>query len=102
MSNDIFEPITLTFSTCKKSCQHICGVQPYDLGDCYYNNIKFNRELLKLKLQNIPDKMKIKDTKYDYYWINKKILISLIDIFVILITRLETHYTDRTPVYLLK
>jgi len=101
INNDIFEPITLTYSTCKKECKHYCSEHPYDFGDCYYNKVEFKREFLKLNLQNIPDK--IKDLKYDFYWINIKSLKSLIDLFIILISQPHSTigFTDRTPIHLL-
>lgn len=117
--NDIFEPITLTISRCKKECKHCCSNDCYDFGDCYHNNIEYKRELLKLNLHNIPDSMKIKNTENNnndktvlqsdaifngnFYWINIKVLKSLIDLFVILISKPHSTigFTDRTPVYLL-
>ena len=84
IDNDIFEPITLTYSTCKKECSHYCSEYPYDFGDCYNNQVKFKREFLKLKLQNISDK--IKDVKYDFYWININLLKSLTDLFIVLVS----------------
>jgi hypothetical protein len=104
INNDIFEPITLTFSTCKKECLHYYSNHRYDFGDCYYNKVEFKREFLKLNLQNIPDIMKIKDIKDDFYWINKKVLKSLIDLFIILISHPHSTigFTDRTPIHLLQ
>ena len=101
VDNDIFEPITLTYSTCKKGCTHYCSENLYDFGDCYCNRVEFKREFLKLKLQNIPDK--IKDVKYDFYWINVRTLKLLIDLFIILISQPHSTigFTDRTPIHLL-
>ena len=103
VNNNIFEPFTLTISTCKKRCQHLCSDHLYDFGDCYDNNVVFQRELLKLKVENIPDNMKIKDIKDDFYWINIKVLKSLIDLFVVLISPPHSTigFTDRTPIHLL-
>ena len=82
---------------------HLCSDHLYDFGDCYDNNVVFQRELLKLKLENIPDNMKIKDIKDDFYWINIKVLKSLIDLFVVLISPPYSTigFTDRTPIHLL-
>ena len=103
--NDIFEPITYTSSTCKKGCQHKCIVSSYryDFGECYDNKVLFEKQVLKLKLENIPDKMKIKYGKDDFYWINIKVLKSLIDFFIILISKPHSTigFTDRTPIHLL-
>ena len=102
VNNNIFEPFTLTISTCKKGCQHLCSEHLYDFGDCY-NNVVFQREFLKLKVENIPDNMKIKDIKDDFYWINIKVLKSLIYLFIILISPPHSTigFTDRTPTHLL-
>ena len=101
IDNDIFKPITLTYFTCKKECKHYCSEYSYDFGDCHYNQVEFKREFLKLKLQNIPDK--IKDPKYNFYWINIKALKLLIDLFVIIISQPHSTigFTDRTPTHLL-
>lgn len=103
VNNNIFESFTLTISTCKKGCQHLCSDYLYDFGDCYDNKVVFQRELLKLKVENIPDNMKIKDIKDDFYWINIKVLKSLIDLFVVLISPPHSTigFTDRTPIHLL-
>ena len=47
--------------------------------------------------------MKIKYGKDDFYWINIKVLKSLIDLFVVLISppHKTIGFTDRTPIYLL-
>lgn len=101
IDNDIFEPIITTYCTCRKECQHQLSEYTNDFSDCYYNNVEFKREFIKLKLQNIHDK--IKDEKYNFYWINQKVLTSLIDIFIIVISRPHSTigFTDRTPIHLL-
>ena len=103
IENDIFEPITITFSTCNKECQHYCSDNIYDFGDCYHNQAYFTRTFLKLKLENIPDKLKIKDLTHNFYWITVKVLKSLMDYFVILVSIPQSTigFTDRTPTHLL-
>ena len=94
--NDIFEPIRITFTTCRKGCEHKFDGYNYD---CYDFKIEYTREYLRLKLENISGKDKILDT--NYYWINLKVLKSLADYFVILVSNSTDCFTDRTPVHLI-
>jgi len=103
IENDIFEPITITFSTCNKECKHYCSDHFYDFGDCYYNQVEFTRTFLKLKLENISDDLKRKDLTHNFYWINVKVLKCLMDYFIILVSQPHSTFgfTDRTPIHLL-
>jgi len=97
--NDIFEPITITYTTCRKGCEHNFIDGYLGKNDCYDNMVEYKREYLRLKLENISDNDKIKDM--NYYWINIKVLRSLIDYFVILYTNMTNCFTDRTPIHLI-
>lgn len=66
-NNSIFELVTLTFSKCKNGCLHYCSNNFYDVGDCYFNEIKYTQELLK-----------IEDNNKNYY-ISLQVLLPLID-----------------------
>jgi hypothetical protein len=101
IENNIFEPVTYDFSTCNKDCTHYFSEAEHTY-ECYDNyRIYFKREFLKLKLQNISDK--IKDVKYKFYWINISVLKSLYNLFIILISPPHSTigFIDKTPIYLL-
>jgi hypothetical protein len=65
---NIFKQVAIIHTTCKKGCNH-------SIYECYDNKVYYERVLLKLNINNIYDK--VKDPKYDFYWINKEIFKDL-------------------------
>ena len=71
--NNLFELLKkYNFYTCKKDCSH-------KYGDC--NSIMYEKDILVLKINNIPNEMKIKDIDNNSYWINKEAFKPLISLF---------------------
>jgi hypothetical protein len=64
--NDIFEPVTVPYTTCKKGCEHKFDDDYYGKNECYDNKVEYTREFLKIKLNDIPEDQKIKDTNGSY------------------------------------
>lgn len=86
-NNNVFTPITQRHITCRRGCKHLLlnylSIDGNYWYQCYDNQVEYTREYLKLKLNNIPDDDKIKNTN-DNYSVNLKIIVSLTDIFTIL------------------
>lgn len=86
-NNDIFEPFKGEFYTCDKNCTHEYG---------YCNSINYTQEVLRIKIENIPNDMKIKDIDNDCYWINLNAFTPLIELFTTKIPWLYKHCYQNT------
>ena len=69
---NVFKKVSMIHTTCKNGCNH-------NIDECYDNKVYYERELLKLNINNISNK--VKDPKYDFYWINKEVFQGLKDLF---------------------